>query len=228
MVKRALLAVFLTTLGISPALAQSPLKGDTLYAHIPAGTVVHCRIAQTLTTKLNYQGDAFTARVSEPVMLNGHEAIPVGATIEGRIAQMDRPGRIKGVGKMRLSPERITFPDGSSFPLSATLLTAYGADDAKVEGNEGTIKGASSRVQDAQEIAGGGAIGTVVGLIASHPITGAVIGGTVGLVDRLRRRGKDLTLPAGTQLNYQLTRPLEVFQAATPAGSAYSSSGAGR
>jgi hypothetical protein len=32
----------------------------------------------------------------------------------------------------------------------------------------------------------------------------------VGLADRLRRRGKDLTLPSGTQLNYQLTRDLVV------------------
>jgi hypothetical protein len=227
MVKRALLAVFLTTLGTSLLQARSLLKGNPFYVPLPAGTVVHCRITQTLTTKLDYQGDAFAAQVSEPVLLNGREVIPVGATVEGRIAQMDRPGRIKGVGKMRLTPERITLPDGRSFPMSAIVLAAYGADGAEVDGNEGTIKGASSRAQDAQEIAGGGAIGAVVGLIASHPLTGAVIGGTVGLVDRLRRRGKDLTLPAGTQLDYQLTQPLEVFQAATPAGAAHPSSGAG-
>ena len=227
MVKRALLAVFLITLGASPALAQSLPKADTLYVHIPAGTVVHCRIDQTLTTKLNNQGDAFSARVSEAVVLQGHEVIPAGATIQGRIAQMDRPGRIKGVGRMLLTPERITFPDGRSFPMSATLLTAYGAEDAKVEGSEGTLKGPSSRRNDAKMIAAGGAVGTVVGLIASHPITGAFIGGTVGLVDRLRRRGKDLSLPAGTQLNYQLTRPLEVYRASSPTGSSYGPGGGG-
>jgi hypothetical protein len=227
MVKRALLAVFLTIPGLSLAQAQSPPRGDALYVHVPAGTVVHCRITQTLTTKLNYRGDAFTATVSEPVMLDGHEVIPVGATIQGRIAQMDRPGRLKGGGKMRLSPERITFPDGRNFPMSATLLTAYGADNAKVEGSEGTLKGPSSRLQDAEEIAGGGAIGAVVGLIASHPVAGAMIGGTVGLVDRLRRRGKDLSLPAGTQLNYQLTQPLEVDRAAAPTGSSSNTTGGG-
>ena len=42
----------------------------------------------------------------------------------------------------------------------------------------------------------------------------AAVGGTAGIVDRIRRGGKDLTLPAGTQLNYQLSRSLEVTCAA--------------
>ena len=41
---------------------------------------------------------------------------------------MERPGRIKGVGQMRLTVEQITLPDGRSFPLGATLMTAYGAE----------------------------------------------------------------------------------------------------
>jgi hypothetical protein len=36
------------------------------------------------------------------------------------------------------------------------------------------------------------------------------VGGTVGLVDRMVKRGPDLTLPAGTLLDYQLTRDLVI------------------
>jgi hypothetical protein len=208
MVKRALLAVFLAATGISLAYAETPGRGRLF--SIPAGTVLHCRVTQTLSTKLNYQGDAFSLTVSEPVMIEGREAIPVGSTLVGRIAQMDRPGRVKGVGQMRLAVEQLRFPDGRSLPLSAVLMTAYGADNAKVVGSEGLVKGPSSRRPDLEEIGGGTAGGTLLGLLFHHPFIGATFGITATAIDRLRRRGKDLTIPAGTQLNYQLTRALEI------------------
>ena len=66
MVKRALLAVFLATAGISLAHAETLVRTDAL--SVPAGTLLHCRTTQTLTTKLNIQGDAFTMSVAEPVI----------------------------------------------------------------------------------------------------------------------------------------------------------------
>jgi hypothetical protein len=225
MVKRALLAAFLTLAGIFPAYAETPAKGEPL--SVPAGTTLHCRVTATLTTKLNYQGDAFTLTISEPVLADGREVIPVGSTLQGRIAQMDRPGRIRGVGQMRLTVEQITFPNGRKAPLSAALLTAYGADNVKVVGSEGLVKGPSSRPPDLEEIGAGTTGGTLLGLIFGHPFIGAAFGATATTVDRLRRRGKDLTLPAGTQLNYQLTRALEISPDAPQASVANQARGAG-
>jgi len=218
MVKRALLAVFLAVAGISIARAETLVGTDAL--SVPAGTMLHCRTTQTLTTKLNLQGDAFTMSISEPVTINGHVAIPVGATLAGRITRMERPGRIKGVGQMRLTVEQITLPDGRSFPLSATLMTAYGVDNVKVVGSEGLIKGPSSHVPDFEEIGAGTAGGTLLGLIFAHPIIGATVGLTATTVDRMRRRGKDLTIPAGTELNYQLMRELAFAPNASRASAA--------
>ncbi len=213
MVKRALLAVFLATAGISLAHAETLMPTEPL--SVPAGTMLHCRTTQTLTTKLNSQGDAFTMSVAEPVTINGHVAIPAGATLAGRITLMERPGRIKGVGQMRLTVEQITLPDGRSFPLGATLMTAYGADNIKVVGSEGLVKGPSSRVPDFEEMGGGTAGGTLLGLLFAHPIIGATVGLTATTVDRMRRGGKDLTIPVGTQLNYQLTRELAISRDAS-------------
>jgi hypothetical protein len=225
MVKRALLAVFLATAGISLAHAETLVQTEAL--SIPAGTMLHCRTTQTLTTKLNFQGDAFTINVAEPVSINGHVAIPVGATLAGRITRMERPGRIKGVGQMRLTVDQITLPDGRSFPLGAALMTAYGADNVKVVGSEGLVKGPSSRVPDFEEIGAGTAGGTLLGLLFAHPLIGATVGLTATTVDRMRRRGKDLTIPAGTQLNYQLTRELAITHNAARASAAMQVHGAG-
>jgi len=205
MVKGALLAAFLFAMSM-------PVSGVEGHS-IPAGTMLHCRLTQTLSTRLNYQGDAFTATVAEPVLMDGHEVIPAGATLEGRIAWMTRPGRIMGVGQMRLSAERVTFSDGRSFPLSAMLLAAYGAEGARVDGEEGRVKGPTSRLRDLKEtgigMGAGGFVGTLVGGFHGAVVGGA-IGGAAAFVDTLRRRGKDLTLPAGTELKYQLTRSLEL------------------
>lgn len=202
MVKRSLLAVLLATFGVSTALAES-------YS-IPSGTTVHCRVTQTLTTGLNHQGDSFTAAVSEPVVMDGRDVVPVGSTIEGRIAQLAKPGRVKGVGEMRLLAERIAFPDGKSYPVNALLVSTYGASGARVVGQEGQMKGPSSRRKTFGEIGGLAAGGGLAGLIFSHPVLGLTVGGAAGFVDRARKRGKDLILPSGTQLNYQLTRALEI------------------
>jgi type IV secretion system protein VirB10 len=218
MVKRALLAVFLAAAGISLAYAETLVPTEDL--SVPAGTMLHCRTTQTLTTKLNFQGDAFTMSLAEPVSVDGRVAIPVGSTLAGHIARMERPGRIKGVGQMRLTVEQITLPDGRNFPLGATLMTAYGVDNVKVVGSEGLIKGPSSRVPDFEEIGAGTAGGTLLGLIFAHPVIGATVGLTATTVDRMRRRGKDLTIPVGTQLNYQLTRELAITRNAPRATAA--------
>ncbi|MFZ0964891.1 MAG: hypothetical protein WAO35_28880 [Terriglobia bacterium] len=225
MVQRALLAVILATAGISLAQAETLVQAEPL--SVPAGTMLHCRITETLTTKLNVQGDAFTMSVAEPVSLNGRVAIPAGATLAGRITRMERPGRIKGVGQMRLTVEQITLPDGRSFPLGATLMTAYGVDNVKVVGNEGLVKGPSSRTPDFEEIGAGTAGGTLLGLLFAHPVIGATVGLTATTVDRMRRRGKDLTLPVGTQLNYQLTRELAITRDAARATAANQVRGGG-
>lgn len=205
MVKRALSAVFLVVASVGLARAENHT--------VPVGTTLHCRLTQTLSTKLNFQNDLFTATVTEPLFIDGHDVIPVGSTLEGRIARLERPGRIKGVGEMRLLAEKLTFPDGRSFPLNAILVNAYSMEGARVVGEEGSVKGPSSRLKDLEEVGlgmgGGGFLGTIIGGFHGAVIGGAV-GGMAGFVDTLRRRGRDLTLPQGTQLNYQFTRELVV------------------
>jgi hypothetical protein len=206
MVKRVLLAVLLATVALPLAYAETPVETDPF--SVPAGTMLHCRTNQTITTMLNKRGDTFTINVTEPVTLNGQVAIPVGASLSGRITLLERPGRVAGVGQMRLKVEQITLPDGRGFPLAATLMTAYGVENVKVVGSEGVIKGPNSHTPDFEEIGAGTVGGTLIGLIFAHPVVGAAVGLTATTVDRMRRRGKELTIPIGTQLNYQLTREL--------------------
>jgi hypothetical protein len=205
MVKRALLFLSATLFACSLASAGS--------GTIPAGTVIHCRLAQTLSTRANSARDPFTATISEPVMVNGQAMIPAGATLEGRIVALETPGRIRGVGEMQLSPENIASTDGRTYPLGAVLTNAYGAQGVKVSGAEGTLTGPSGKWNDLKEVGigmgGGGFLGTLIGGVHGAFVGGA-IGGAAALADTLRKRGPALTLPTGTELQFQLTRDLVI------------------
>lgn len=203
MVKHVLLSALLATSLAPAARAEKHV--------VASGTTLNCRLTQTLSTRVNFQGDLFSATVAEPLIIDGREVIPVGATVQGRIAQLEHPGRVHGVGLMRLSVESLTFPDGRTFPLNALLITAYGAEGARMAGTEGTVKGPSSRLKTLEEVGmgmgGGGFLGTIIGGFHGAVVGGA-LGGVAGFVDTMRKRGKDLTLPAGTELKYQLNREL--------------------
>lgn len=205
MVKRAVLVVSLIIMGAWAGMAAT--------VAVPSGTIFNCRLSQTLSTASNTQGQLFAATLIEPLVVNGNQIIPAGATIRGRIASLSRPGRIKGVGKMLLVPETLALPNGQTFPINAVLLHAYGAPGARIANPEGVLRGPNAKLRDLKEvgvgIGGGGLLGTMIGGLHGTLVGGA-IGGAAGLVDSFRRRGPDLTLPRNTELKFELSRQLVV------------------
>lgn len=194
------------------ALAQGRSEDNTSTVTVQEGTALRVTLDSTLSTRSARPGDRFTAMVREPIYVNGKEAIPYGSRIDGRISQAERPGRVHGVGKLDIAFERIQLPNGYSETLVASTSGTETTDKTKV-GKEGTISGPSSRKRDAAEIAAGGGIGAGIGAIAGGgkgTAIGGGVGALVGLADSMRRRGKDLELPAGTTLVIRLDRPLNL------------------
>lgn len=176
------------------------------------GTTLRASLETTLSTRTARPGDRFTATLREPVYVEGREVIPYGSQIEGRVTEVERPGRVHGVGKMDIAYERIVLPNGDKEPLVASTRGTEGPRNTKVD-REGTIQGPNSRKRDVEETAAAGGIGAGIGAIAGGAKGTAIGGGAgaiIGLADSMRRRGKDLELPAGTTLVIQLDRPLEV------------------
>jgi glucose/arabinose dehydrogenase len=64
--------------------ATQPLHLVTL----PKGTEITATVRQTLNTDKNRRGDVFSARLAQPVKVNGKTVLPRGTAITGRITKL--------------------------------------------------------------------------------------------------------------------------------------------
>jgi hypothetical protein len=190
---------------------------------LPAGTTLHVTLTTTLSSRSSEVGDPWTGRVEEPIFAKGEEIIPAGSTVKGRVTFVKTPGRAKGLAEMRLVAETISTPDHVKYAIVANLEEAQGAEGAKVTGKEGTVEGpGKSKKGQAVETGIGAGAGAAVGAIAAGgkgSLYGAGIGALVAAIHGLSKRHKDVTLPPGTELTFELTRPTTARRVSSPANS---------
>jgi type IV secretion system protein VirB10 len=204
-IKIALMGVLVSAFLLS--LAFSAEDSFTL----PAGSTLQVRLITTVSTKGTENGDPWSGRVMEPVFAGGQEVIPTGSFVEGHVTYVKPPGRVKGKGEMRLVAETISTPNGAThYSVVASLQDAQGAPNAKVTDEEGTVKGPGKSTEGTAKEAGvGAAAGAGVGAIAhggSGALYGAGAGALAGVIHALAKRHKDVTLPAGTELTFIVSR----------------------
>lgn len=184
---------------------------------LPTGTAVKMKLDTTLATFSSKAGDPFSARVTEPVVLDGKTVIPVGATVEGRVTKSTEPRRIAGKPTIAIFPENLVLPNGDRFTLNATLVDTNVRRGTDVD-TEGRFKGAGHDGKDLTEIG----IGTGGGMLVGGLIGGGkglLIGGAVGATATVAHwlgKHRSATLPAGTELVMELNRPMAITSA--PAG----------
>jgi type IV secretion system protein VirB10 len=177
---------------------------------LPKGSELVVQLITTLSSKTNDTGDLWTGKVIQPIFGNGGEIVPEGSTVDGHIAYLKGPGRVKGKGEMRLIADSISTPDTSKYTIVANLLDAKDAPGDKVKGEEGTVQGPGKDTKGtAVETGVGAAAGAGVGAIA-HGGTGALygmgIGAAAALAHGLLKKGKDIVLPQGAELTFVLSR----------------------
>jgi hypothetical protein len=178
-------------------------------AVVPKGTVIPVELMNRLSTKTVKEGDFVSARTTFPVSIDNQTVIPVGTTVQGRIQQAARPGRVSGKASLTLSFQTMILPNGVKLPIYASL---GGSDEGTREG-EATIRGDSTKGRDAGSVAKAGATGGVLGGVLGGG-KGAAIGGGVGagaaLAGVLLSRGEDLDLPKGTVIEIVFDEPVEI------------------
>jgi len=181
---------------------------------LPAGTMLNVRLDKTLATLTSREGDPFSARVTQAVMLGGKSVVPVGATIEGRVSRISQPRRIEGKPTIGILPETLIMPNGERFTLNARLFDTNLHNGTGVN-DEGQFKGKGYDGKDLIEVGAGTGGGMLIGGLAGGG-KGVLIGGAIGAsatVVHWMSKKKYASLPAGTELTMELSRPLEMKQA---------------
>ena len=191
-----------------PAVAQNNIS-------LPTGTSLTVKLENNIATYSSKTGDPFSARITEAVLLDGKTVIPVGATVQGRVAQVSEPRRISGRPTIGIFPEALVMPDGQRFSLSASLAETNLHNGTEVN-DEGQFKGRGHDGQDLTEIGMATGGGMVIGGLAGGGkglVIGGAIGATATVVHWLGKK-KSATLLAGAELVMELNRPLEMAPAA--------------
>jgi Zn-dependent protease with chaperone function len=161
---------------------------------VPSGTVLIISFQQTLSSANSQPGDSFTARVVEPVSLNGRVAIAAGSTISGRVVDVQSSKRF-GRAQLNLEFTSLQVASGRESPISASF---HGQGESQTKKDAATIGGAA---------AAGAVVGRAIGKDSESTVLGAVVGGAIGTGIAARNRGQDVTLPEGIAVEIRLDAP---------------------
>jgi len=175
----------------------TPRPASRYADQIPAGTVVHVRLLDTLDTKRNRTGDRFTATLDEPLVAGDRVIVPKGTRFRGHIVQARQSGRFKGRAAMALSLDSFAF-NGATYPLETTRSARSSRGHKKR--NWLWIGGGSG---------GGAAIGAIAGGGAGALI-GAGAGAAAGTAGAAITGKRNLTIPVETRLAYTLESPVDL------------------
>jgi hypothetical protein len=178
---------------------------------LPIGTTLKATLQRPISTQTTLPGTRFTATLSADVSRNGIVLLPAGSIIYGRITQIHGGRRIGGPSAIRLQPDSVSLPDGSTYKLNADVTDLDHFADSHVN-DEGTIVGSTHGKATAAVL--GATIGTAV-------IAGAMIGGGVGAVVGLGvgagvatvwwlKQDRQQELPTGTEIVFILNNSLQL------------------
>ena len=163
-----------------------------------AGTWITIRVNQPLSTDHNQVGDAFTGTLVEPIVANGRVLARRGQMVAGRVTEVEKAGRVKGVSHLGVELTEVQLVDGRQVPIHTQFVSRRG--DTSV-GRDAAAIGTTSGVGAAIGAAVDGGFGAGMGAIG-----GAVVS-TIGV---LATRGHPTVIYPEMALTFRLQAPITV------------------
>jgi len=165
---------------------------------LPESTSLTVRTTSAISTQTHQAGDAFTATLEEPVAVGQRLVAARGATVEGRVIEADKGGRVKGLARLEIQLTQLHTADGRVVEITTNTV----AREAK-----------ATKGDDAKKIGIGSGVGAAIGAIAGGgkgAAVGAAAGAGAGTGLVLATRGAAAVVPSETVLNFQLVTPVTV------------------
>lgn len=169
--------------------AANPQAAQPPAVVVPAGATLLVRMREGVDSKRDKTGHRFTAVLEAPLSVGSNIVAPIGSLVYGRLASADSAGRV--AGKAELS-------------LELTDIMVNGQRQPVLTGSS-TVKGSSQAQNSAGKVVKGAVIG---GLIKGKK--GAKTGAKVGVGAAVLTGGNQVSVPAGTLLEFSLRSPMHI------------------
>ncbi|HEY6446749.1 MAG TPA: hypothetical protein VIY53_09840 [Acidobacteriaceae bacterium] len=174
-----------------------------------AGTNISVRLAEAISTTDTRPGTPFRATVAHDVFNGSTLVIPAGSEMRGRVAYVSQGSHFGTHATLRLRPDAILLPDGTSYHLYADVVRSQ-APGTRTTG-EGAIQASSHSTRDGVEYGGTMGTGAVVGAAVGGPVgagVGTLVGAGMVTTHLLLANPQAAQLPAGSILVFSLTQPM--------------------
>ena len=181
----------------APRVAPAPPPVTVRTLTIPAGTSLPLELTTAVSTETAQVEMPVAARLRQAITVDGVTVLPAGAVVNGEVVDVDRPGRVQGRARLGLRFTSVTV----------------GGRREELRTNPVTFQGEQTKGEDATKIGAGAGIGAIIGGIVGGgdgAAKGAAIGGAAGTGAVLATRGKDVTLPTGSDVNVTLASAVDI------------------
>ena len=183
-ISRASIGAAMSVLALSSVAAQARVT-------LPAGSVILVRTQTILESSSVRVGQTFDTVVDDSVGVDNYTVIPSGSHIRGTISYVQPATRAQS-GVIEVDFTQITLPDGTSYPIQGRLTSTDPEERRQIE---------SSSNQRVVLVGGRGGIGAAIAGAGSQ---NSSTSGILGALGALLSEGRNVSVPAGTQLAVQL------------------------
>ncbi len=223
--KLKIFTIILSILLLTQTVIAAPFNANAKTKRIPAGTKFSLELLNSIST-LNPEGTEFSAILITDQTSGSDVILPSGSLVRGTVKKIEPAKRLSKGAILYLDFDHIVTPNGRQLPLS---LSVVGRSDMTYDGGITTTKGYGQAVKenwnktvDITKTATEWGIDTGDNMINGYgkiltvpvgAIGGGIGGGAYFVGDSMAdlfRKGKDVQLFKGEQLQVILTDPIDV------------------
>ena len=178
---------------------------------LPEGTEIRVRLDNALSTDTTTAMTPFQGRVMVDVLNGGSVVIPAGSVLRGRVTEVSQGHHFGPAANLRLRPDVIILPDGTAYHLYARVIDSEAPGTQT--GSEGGIQPNGHVVKKSLEYGVGVGTGAMVGAELAGPagaLAGSLIGAGLVTTHLLTQHPTSANVPAGSELVFSLTEPMEL------------------
>lgn len=175
---------------------------------LPTATVLRLKLNRPLSTTNARPGQQFEATLARPVEVNGRIVIPAGSSVSCRVESAHGPRRFAGKPSIVIKATGVRLADGDELYFSASVVDTGNPHHLDVD-QEGRVRGVNSSKMNNVELGTFAGVGAIAGAVIAGP-PGLLIGTSSGALvaaGHIAVKHRELTLPAGTELIFELDSP---------------------